>query len=125
VNLRSLTLPLEGFGVAPTRAQVEIQILTTGERLRRGALGPAVGLGMALVTLPIPLVHLFFPPAALVAGVVLGVRRGLTRELFHRASGPCPFCAVDQRLGLTGSSYRVPRSVKCSHCLQPLTLQAA
>ena len=125
MNLRTLTLPLEGFGVAPTRAEVEIQVLSTGERLRRGALGPIVGLGMALVTLPIPLVHLFFPAAALVGGVVIGVRRGMSRELFHRATGPCPFCGAEQRLGLTGSTYRVPSSVKCSRCLQPLILQAA
>jgi hypothetical protein len=125
VNLRTETLPLEGFGVKPTKAQVEIQVLTSRERLKRGAMGPALGFGMALVTLPIPLVHLFFPAAALIAGVVFGVRRGLTRELFHRATGPCPFCGAEQRLGLTGSSYRVPHAVKCSECLQPLTLQAA
>jgi len=125
VNLRTETLPLEGFGMKPTKAQVEIQVLTSGERLKRGVLGPALGFGMALVTLPIPLVHLFFPAAALIAGVVFGVRRGLTRELFHRATGPCPFCGAEQRLGLTGSSYRVPHAVKCSKCLQPLTLQAA
>ena len=51
MNLRTETLPLEGFGVKSTKAQVEIQVLTLGERLKRGALGPALGFGMALVTL--------------------------------------------------------------------------
>jgi hypothetical protein len=125
VNLRTLSLPLGGFGAKPTTAAVEVQVLTTGERMKRGAVGPAVGFGMALLTLPIPLVHLFFPPAAIVAGLVFGVRRGLARELFHRASGPCPFCGTEQRLGLTGSTYRLPREVKCRECLKLLTLQAA
>ena len=93
--------------------------------MKRGALGPAVGFTMALLTLPIPLVHLFFPPAAILGGVYFGVRRSLARELFHRASGPCPFCGTEQRLGLTGSAYRLPREIKCRECLKLLMLQAA
>ena len=30
MNLRTETLPLEGFGVKSTKAQVEIQVLTLG-----------------------------------------------------------------------------------------------
>ena len=34
MNLRTLTLPLPGFGAKPTTANVEVQVLTTGERMK-------------------------------------------------------------------------------------------
>jgi len=74
--------------------------------------------------LPIPIVHFAVPPLALISGVVIGIRRIMQRELFAAAAGPCPFCATEQSLGLNGSAYQLPRSLKCHACLRPITLDA-
>lgn len=125
MKLRRLRLPIRGFGAESTQADVEVRTLTGKDRLRRGALWPAVGLGVAVAVLPIPIVHLAVPPLALVSGFVFGVRRALQREIFASAHGPCPFCGTEQTLGLTGAKYRLPRDLKCGHCLRSLTIEAA
>jgi hypothetical protein len=116
---------LTGFGAEPTEARILVRGLTTGERMRRGVAGPIAGVLMTLIVLPIPLVHLIFPPIALVGGLVVGIRRAGQREVFDRAVAPCPFCGTEQRLGLTGDAYRLPQHLKCRECLKPLTLEAA
>jgi hypothetical protein len=118
-------LALTGFGAAPSRAQVETRVLTAGERLRRAGKAPLLGLGIAILVLPIPVVHFAVPPIALIAGVVIGVRRMGQRELFVSARGVCPFCGTEQSLGLSGSAYDLPRGIKCHSCLRGMTLDAA
>ena len=71
------------------------------------------GVLAALVTLPIPLVHFFFPPAALLAGTVVGARRLRQRAVFASARGTCPFCGQEQSLGLSGAALRLPRNIYC------------
>lgn len=124
-RVRRVRLPLRGFGAQATQADIEVRTLTGKERVRRGAVGPAVGLGVALLVLPIPIVHLAVPPLALVTGFVMGIRRALQREIFVDARGSCPFCGAQQTLGLIGAKYRLPRDVKCGSCLRALSLEAA
>jgi hypothetical protein len=62
---------------------------------------------------------------ASLAGIVFGVRRAFQREIITAARGPCPFCGTEQTLGLAGSTYRLPRDLKCRSCLQLLTLDEA
>jgi hypothetical protein len=125
MNGRSTTLPLTGFGVAPSHADIETRILAAGERLRRAGKAPLMGLAVAILVLPIPVVHFAVPPLALISGAVIGFRRMGQRELFVSARGTCPFCHTEQSLGLSGSAYRLPRSIKCHSCLRAMTLDAA
>ena len=112
-----------GIGTAPVLASVESRRLTGRQRVRRGALGPVLGVGVAIIVLPIPIVHLIVPPVALVGGVIIGIRRMLQCELFVSVRGPCPCCGVEQSFGLSGAPYRLPQSLKCHACLQLLTLE--
>jgi hypothetical protein len=125
MNLRQLSLPLSGFGTPPSRAEVEVGSLSTGERLRRAAIAPVIGLGVSLAVIPIPIVHFAVPPVALVTGVVMGIRRALQSEIITRATGACPFCGAQQTLGLTDTPYRMPRELKCHSCLKPFTISEA
>jgi len=118
-------LNITGIGTAPVAAMVETRRLTGGERLRRAAMGPVLGLGVASLVLPIPIVHLIVPPLALVGGVAFGVWRLPQQELFVSLRGPCPCCGVEQSYGLCGVVYRLPQSLKCHACLQLLTLAEA
>jgi hypothetical protein len=124
MNLTTTTLPLTGFGTPPSHATVEIGSLTAAERFRRAAKAPALGLAISVAVLPIPIVHFAVPPAALLTGIALGIRRMGQRQIITSAEGSCPFCGTSQTLGLTGSSYRMPRNLKCHACLKPFTISA-
>jgi len=115
-------LELTGFGVPPTRAQVTTRQLTLGGRLARA--GKVFGLALlaALIMLPIPLIHIAGPPLAILIGLVLGVLRLGQSEIILSAQAECPFCHTDQRLGLAGTQFKLPRDLICRNCRQPLQL---
>ncbi|HXW97734.1 MAG TPA: hypothetical protein VEI47_09120 [Gemmatimonadales bacterium] len=121
--VRRIQLPIRGFGAAPSQATLEVATLSTGERFRRGAMAPVFGFGVALLVLPIPIVHLAVPPFAIIGGMVMGVRRAFQKEIITSARGTCPFCGTEQTLGLNGSRYRLPRDLKCRSCSQLLSLE--
>jgi hypothetical protein len=122
VNTRSLTVPLTGFGCAPTLATVVVARLTLRERVARSGRVIGAGLVAALIALPIPLVHFVFVPGALITGLTLGIIRVQQREVFESAEAACPYCGTAQRLGLAGRSFRLPRAVHCHNCGRQLDL---
>ncbi len=67
-GVRPIELSLQGFGTGRGIARAEIRSLSGGERLQRALLGPAVGVGIAVLVLPIPVVHFMVPPVAIVGG---------------------------------------------------------
>lgn len=113
---------LTGFGATPSTAQVTIATLTAGERLKRAAMGPVIGVVVTLIVLPIPIVHLIVPPLALIGGLVYGGLRTTQHEIITAAHGTCPFCGTDQTFGLTGAPYRMPRNLTCHSCRKPFTI---
>jgi hypothetical protein len=82
----------------------------------------AAGLALALVAVPIPVVHFVLVPGALLVGLTLGAVRMGQREIFSVAEGTCPFCGTRQRLGLAGRVFRLPRRVHCRNCQRDLDL---
>lgn len=120
-----LRLSVGGFGAAPAAGVAVVRMLDRPARLKRAGAVFGGGVLAALVTLPVPLVHLFFPPAALVAGTVFGVRRLRQDAIFTSARGTCPFCGREQSLGLTGAAVRLPRQMKCHGCRRELRLDRA
>lgn len=125
MNSRSLTVPLTGFGCAPTQATLVVARLTPRERVARSGRVVGAGLLAALIALPIPLVHLVFVPGAVLTGLTLGVLRVRQREIFESAEAPCPYCGTTQRLGLAGRAFRLPRVVHCISCGRELDLGPA
>ena len=119
---RSLNVSLKGFGSEPTSARVVVESLDLRQRVMRGAMILAGALAVAVIALPIPLVHFILVPGALFLGLVLGVVRFRQREIFWLAEGACPFCGTQQRLGLAGRMFRLPRQVFCQHCGRHLEL---
>lgn len=82
-----------------------------------------LGVGVAVIALPIPLVHLVLVPGGLLLGVILAAIRLGQREIFGSAEGACPFCGTPQRLGLAGRVFRLPRKVFCRNCQRALNLE--
>jgi hypothetical protein len=122
MDSRSLSVPLKGFGRPPTEAHLVVDRLSLHGRLARGATVLAAGLAVAVIALPIPLVHLVLVPAALLLSIPMGILRLRQREIFRSAEGTCPFCGTAQRFGLAGRVFRLPREVFCRNCGRPLDL---
>ncbi len=123
MSIRSLAASLKGFGAPPTAAEVVVERLTARKRFTRAASVAGLGLLAAAIALPIPLVHFVLVPGSLLLGGILGAMRLAQREIFHVAEGSCPFCATQQRLGLAGKTFRLPRRVNCTSCGRELDLE--
>jgi hypothetical protein len=123
MTTRSLTASLKGFGAPPTAAAVVVESLTPRRRVARAAAVAGWGLVAAAIALPIPLVHFVLVPGSLLLGGMLGAMRLAQREIFRSAEGPCPFCGIQQRLGLAGKSFRLPRRAHCTSCGRELDLE--
>lgn len=121
---REAHLPMTGWGSPTTEATLTIATLTARDRLKRGIMAPLIGLGIAIMVVPIPVVHFMVPPLALIGGIVLGFRRAGTREVILSAHGPCPFCGTNQTLGLNGSAYHMPRNLSCRSCRKTFSIDA-
>lgn len=122
LTTRSLNASLKGFGSPPTPAEIVVETLTVSQRLRRAAVALGLAAALALVALPIPLVHFVLVPAALLLGLIFAALRLNQREIIRSAEGSCPYCSTHQRLGLAGRVFRLPREVFCSRCGRPLDL---
>jgi hypothetical protein len=124
VEVRSVELPLKGFGAPSTLAQVQFGILSPRDRLKRAAIIFGAFVAAAVIFLPVPLVHLVIVPGALVLGVVFALVRLRQREVFRSVVGRCPFCGAEQRFTALGS-FRVPKTLNCSTCQRQLVLEEA
>jgi len=120
---RSLRASLKGFGAPPTAAVIVIESLSPRRRVARAGAAAGLGLIAAVIALPIPLVHFVLVPGSLLVGGILAALRLAQREIFRSAEGPCPFCGTQQRLGLAGKSFRLPRRAHCSSCNRELDLE--
>ena len=122
MTTRSLEASLKGFGAPPTPAEQVVETLGFRDRVRRAGLAFAAGAALALIAIPIPLVHFVLVPGALLLGMVFAALRLNQREIIRSAEGSCPYCGTAQRLGLAGRVFRLPREVFCSNCRRPLDL---
>jgi hypothetical protein len=122
VEVRSIQLPLKGFGAPATLAEVEFYALSPGERLKRAAVIFGAGLIAAVIFIPVPLVHLVIVPGALALGVGFALVRLGQREIFRSVVGRCPFCGKEQRFTALGR-FRVPKTLNCSACQRQLILE--
>ena len=119
-----MELPLKGFGAPPTAATVELIVLTPAERLKRAVVLFGIFLVVALLALPIPIVHLFLVPGALLLGLMLSARRLGQVQIFRRVQGRCPFCGTEQTFSAMGP-FRLPRQVHCGHGQRSLMIEQA
>jgi hypothetical protein len=82
-----------------------------------------LGLAIAVVALPIPLVHLVLVPAALVLGIIFGVVRLQQREVFRAVEARCPYCGSPQSFSVMGR-FKLPKQLSCASCHRQLLLKS-
>jgi hypothetical protein len=123
LNTRSIDLQLKGFGAPPAEARAEIAELSPRERMKRAAVVFGAFIAVAIVALPIPIVHFVVVPAGLLLAFTLGAWRLREGVIFRGVEGRCPFCGAEQRFHLMGR-FRLPRTLDCERCRRRLTLEA-
>lgn len=121
MEVRSLELPLRAFGAEATAARVELDVLSPTDRLKRAGVIIGISLAVAIVAIPIPLVHLVLVPGALVLGVIFSLVKLSQNEIFRTVRGRCPYCAADQSFTVMGR-FKLPKKLYCKSCQQELTL---
>jgi hypothetical protein len=124
VTTRTLELRLHGFGAPTVPARAEIAELAPADRFKRAAVVFGAFLAVAIVALPIPIVHFMLVPGGLVLAFLLGGLRLREDAIFRDVSGGCPFCGTEQHFPLLGR-FRLPKDVHCANCGRKLTLEPA
>ncbi|MEA2723952.1 MAG: hypothetical protein QOH59_1723 [Gemmatimonadales bacterium] len=122
MEVRLLELPLRAFGAEATAARVELDILSPADRLKRAGVIIGISLAVAIVAIPIPLVHLVLVPAALVLGIIFSLVKLGQQEIFRTVRGRCPRCAAEQSFTVMGR-FKLPKRLYCRSCQQELTLE--
>ncbi|HET9039409.1 MAG TPA: hypothetical protein VFN40_04530 [Gemmatimonadales bacterium] len=120
---RIIDLQLRGFGAPPATARAEIAELSPADRLKRAAVVFGAFIAVAVIALPIPIVHFVLVPAGLLLAITLGAWRLGESVIFRGVEGRCPLCGAEQQFHLMGR-FRVPRALDCEHCRRRLTLEA-
>ncbi len=122
MEVRAVPIHVKGFGAPPTDAVVDIAVLSGADRLKRAGSIMGMALVVALIALPIPLVHFILVPGALLGGFAIGGNRLTQSEIFQRAQGRCPFCGTDQVFSVMGR-FRLPKDAHCVKCGRELSLE--
>jgi hypothetical protein len=124
LTTRIIDLQVRGFGAPPASARAEIAELSPLERLKRAGIAFGAFVAVAVIALPIPIVHFVVVPAGLLLAVTLGAWRLRESVIFRRVEGRCPLCGADQQFPLAGR-FRLPRSLDCERCRRRLTLESS
>ena len=122
MTTRTLELQLHGFGAPAAPAKAELAELAPAERVKRAVVVFGAFVAVAIVAVPIPIVHLMLVPGALLLAFVLGGLRLRENAVFRDVSGRCPFCGTEQHFPLFGR-FRLPKDVHCTKCGRKLTLE--
>ena len=124
MKVQTLNLQLHGFGAPPSQAKAEVAELEGRERVKRAAVVFGAFIAVAIVALPIPIVHFVLVPGGLLLAVVMGAFRLREGSIFQGVEGRCPFCGTEQRFPLAGR-FSLPKDLHCINCKRKLVLETA
>ncbi len=110
-------------GGPTTSGRATVGASSAGARVLKALRTVGLGLVVAIVLLPVPVIHLagigIF--VACLGIAVWQVRPGLR---VRTVEGPCPHCGQSQRywLGLNVGPMKFPRETSCENCAKALTI---
>ncbi len=119
--MEQLSVQATSFGSEPVRMTAAVTTFDRRARLRRAAGIFGLFLLGALLTLPVPVLHLLAPPAFLIAGFVLAGRRLRQKLAVGEIVGACPACGAPQQLPAP-QPPRLPATLPCPGCGEFLKL---
>ncbi|MBK7593940.1 MAG: hypothetical protein IPJ11_01525 [Gemmatimonadetes bacterium] len=120
-----VTVTLDAPDGPSSTAAGTLRHFTAGQRVLRAAATLLVGIAVAALLIPIPIIHLVGIPLALVLAVFFAGRQLLTSVRLAPLRLPCPKCGAENRVG-GGLGYRsatAPIEHTCDSCRRQLTLR--
>lgn len=124
-HLEPVTVTLTSPDGPVSTATGTLRHFTLVERVLRASVTLLVGIAVAALLIPIPIIHLIGIPLALLGGIGLAARQLLTTVRLAPLRLPCPKCAAENRVG-GGFGYRsatAPIEHRCDSCRRGLTLR--
>lgn len=122
MTTRTIELRVKGFGAPPGTAHAEVAELSLADRLKRAGVVFGAFVAVAVIALPIPIVHFMLVPGGLLLAFILGGIRLGQSKIFNGVEGRCPFCGTEQEFPVLGR-FRLPREVHCGSCRRRLVLE--
>lgn len=115
-----VSLPLEP-GIAPTLARVGARMISHRQRMWRGGLAWALCWGLALVFLPIPIVHFVLVPAFVITGPIVAWKRFSKTAVIESGEVGCIRC--QKPVPIEEPQFGWPVGLFCKACGVTLRLQ--
>lgn len=115
-------LAWSGGPTSPAKATVTQSAL--GSRVLKALRTVGLGLVVAVVLLPVPVIHLA-GIGILVACLGMAVWQLRPGPRVRAVQGPCPHCGHEQRywLGLNVGPMTLPKNTSCESCARMLTIE--
>lgn len=124
-HLEPVTVTLASPDGPLSTAAGTLRRFTLAERVVRASVTLLVGITVAVLLIPIPIIHLIGIPLAVFGGIGLAARQLLTTVRLAPLRLPCPKCGAENRVG-GGLGYRsATASIDhgCDSCRRELTLR--
>lgn len=112
-------------GESSTSAEGHLQRFSPGQRTLRVLAVLGIGMFLAAMLIPIPIIHLVGIPLALIVTILAAIKQGASTGRLRPLRINCPRCHGANRLG-GGFGYRSvdePIHVDCEDCRRELTVE--
>ncbi len=103
-----------------TEGRIRVVTWTPKDRTRRALKAWASCWGLAVLCVPIPIVHFTVLPALILTGPILAFWLNGQTSAIQGGSGPCPFCAT--AVPIARGPERFPATDLCSACHRELLI---
>jgi hypothetical protein len=117
-----LALRAESYGAAPTQVRATVAEYAPKVRTRRALLVFVPLFAGALLTVPLPGIHLITTPGLAFLAVALARQRLRQRFRIDAVRGPCPACHLPQDLPVAPAA-EFPVTLRCPGCGEFLKLR--
>lgn len=101
--------------------RVELREISSSERSVEAAKALAIGWGLAIFCILIPVLHFVLVPLFLILGIFWALKKWKTVQEVVTGGFACPACGKET--SLEKSSARFPREERCSSCFVTVELK--
>ncbi|MBL8950350.1 MAG: hypothetical protein JNK82_06215 [Myxococcaceae bacterium] len=122
---RTVTLKLSFPGEPPTTVSAVVHEWSMFDRVKRAALGLALGWCAAGLAVFLPVVHFVLVPALLVGAPAFAMLRFTEARRLKSMKGSCPRCKKDREFQHLELRFNGPRSFTCDECGNLIALAPA